>query len=201
MQFDRNKLRTVILYACSKCEPAKLGAVKLHKVLYYADMLQYAFANSPITGSTYRKRPLGPTCDQLLPMLRDLQRAGTIEVREVEYFGYRKKEFIAKEHPDLARLSNDEVALLDEVIEFVCNENTAKTISEYSHNAAWEIAAFGEELPYNSVYHIFPTQVSLEAFEWGAEQVADIEAYKRSRGGTLEGRSLRDVLRGIREAG
>jgi hypothetical protein len=39
MQFDRAKLKTVILYACSKCDAEQMGAVKLHKVLYFADML------------------------------------------------------------------------------------------------------------------------------------------------------------------
>ena len=57
MQFDRAKLKTVILYVCSRCEPAQLGAVKLHKVLYFTDMLHYAHAGTAVTGATYRERP------------------------------------------------------------------------------------------------------------------------------------------------
>jgi hypothetical protein len=38
MQFDRAKLKAVILYTCAKCEASKLGAVKLNKVLYYGDI-------------------------------------------------------------------------------------------------------------------------------------------------------------------
>ena len=91
MQFDRAKLKTVILYICSKCEPSQLGVVKLHKALYLADMLVYAYVGAPITGATYRKRALGPTCDQLLAVLRELSKEGVLEIREVEYFGYRKK--------------------------------------------------------------------------------------------------------------
>ncbi|MGH6874164.1 MAG: type II toxin-antitoxin system antitoxin SocA domain-containing protein, partial [Aestuariivirgaceae bacterium] len=66
MQFDREKYKAVILYTCVRCEAHQLGSVKLHKVLYYADMLHYAHVGAPMTGSTYRKRPHGPTSDELL---------------------------------------------------------------------------------------------------------------------------------------
>lgn len=184
MQFDRAKLKTAILYTCAKCEPSQLGAVKLHKVLYYADMLHYAHMGTPLTGATYRKRPHGPTCDNLLPTLRELARAGAIEIREVDYFGYRKKEYVALQCPEIERLSAAETALLNDVIGFVCFANTAKTISEYSHNRAWELAEFGEVLPYNSVFHLFPTQVSLEALEWASAEADQIEA-ERSQGNAL----------------
>jgi Protein of unknown function (DUF4065) len=74
MQFDREKYKAVILYTCVKCEAHQLGAVKLHKVLYYADMLHYAHMGAPMTGSTYRKRPHGPTSDELLQTLRELEK-------------------------------------------------------------------------------------------------------------------------------
>ncbi len=166
MQYDRSKLKAAILYICAQSEPSHLGSVKLHKVLYFVDMLHYVQMGNPVTGCTYRKRPLGPTCDQLLPMLRELERSNAIRVSEVDYFGYRKKEFVALVQPDLARLNTNEIRLLDEVREFVCDQNTAKAISDYSHNRAWEQAEFGEELKYNSAFLLFPMEVSLEAFEW-----------------------------------
>jgi hypothetical protein len=143
MQFDREKLKAVVLYVCSRSEPSQLGAVKLHKVLYYADMIQYAVSGTPITGALYRKRQLGPTCDALLPILRELEQADALRVREVDYFGYLKKEYEIVATPDMRRLTSAEVSLIDEVIDFVCRQNTAKTISEFSHGIPWEIAEFG----------------------------------------------------------
>lgn len=180
MQFDRAKLKAVILYTCSKCEASQLGAVKLHKVLYYADMIHYAHVGVPLTGATYRKRPFGPTCDELLPLLRELNNQGAIEIRDVDYFGFVKREYIAVESPETDRFSDIEKQLLNEVIEFVCFNNSAKTISEFSHNRAWEIANFGEVLPYNSVFHIFPTQVSPETMEWASAEVKKVEDQKSS---------------------
>jgi peptide deformylase len=163
MQFDRTKLRTVVLYTCARCDPTKLGAVKLHKVLYFTDMLHYAQFRTPITGATYRKRPYGPTCDELLPLLRDLAAEGAIAISEAEYFGYRKTEYVAKEAPQTDLLSRRQLSLLDDVIEFVCYDNTAKSISEFSHNAAWESAEPGEILPYSSAMLMFSRDVPLEA--------------------------------------
>jgi hypothetical protein len=128
--------------------------------------------------ATYRKLPFGPTCDQLTSTLVELAREGALDIRESDYFGYRKKEFIARREPETERLGNDELKLLDEVIDFVCVNNTAKTISEYSHNRAWELAELGQVIPYSSAIHLFPTQASLEALEWGAAQAEKIEAQR-----------------------
>ncbi len=185
MQFDRTKLHDLILYACSKCEPADLGAVKLHKVLYFSDMLFYAVVGSPITGATYRKRPFGPTCDQLLSALSELSGSGQIRVEEVNYFGYRKKQYYTSGEVDCLRLSESERGVIDQVIDFVCKRNSAKSVSEFSHNRAWELAEFGEVLPYCSVFQIFPTQASQEAMEW-AEAQADAIAAEKSRSDTLD---------------
>jgi hypothetical protein len=179
LQFDKEKLKATILYTCTLCEAAELGAVKMHKVLYFFDMLHYAQVGSPATGATYRKSAHGPTCDALLPMLREMEAAGEIRVREVDYFGYRKKEFHALTEPEIQRFSGAERALLDEVIDFVCRDNTAKTISDFSHGRAWEIAEFGEVIPYHSALHLFPDQVSLEAMDWASGEEAEIEAARQ----------------------
>ena len=198
MQFDRAKLRTVILYICSRCEPSQLGAVKLHKALYFADMLVYAYVGAPITGATYRKRALGPTCDQLLAALRELSKEGALEIREVEYFGFRRKEYVSLAKPETERLSSAELSVLDEVIEFVCRSNMAKAISDFSHNRAWELAEFGDVLPYHSVFHLFPTQVSPEALDWASGEVGQIED-KRSRNAALGGTAYGDFRNRVLE--
>ncbi|MGP0057808.1 MAG: Panacea domain-containing protein [Beijerinckiaceae bacterium] len=201
MQFDRTKLKEVILYACSHCEPAKLGAVKLNKVLYFADMLHYANVGAPITGSTYRKRPMGPTCDQLPGTLDELERTGELQIRDVDYFGFRKKEYIASAIEQGETLSKLQRELLNEVIEFVCVNNSAKTISEFSHNKAWEIAEFGAEIKYNSVFNLFPTQVSPDTWEWAAQEAQSVEA-ARSGNNPVATRTFGDfrkrVLAGLR---
>jgi hypothetical protein len=179
VQFDRNKLKTVILYACSKCEPSHLGAVKLHKVLYFLDMLHYAWTGTSVTGSTYRKRLHGPTCEQLLSIVREMSAEGLLKVEELDYFGFRKKQFISLVPVESALLGPNERRILDEVIDFVCFNNTAKTISEYSHQLPWEMAEFGSAIPYHTAFLLLPSEVSPEALDWAekeAERIADTRA-------------------------
>ncbi|MBV8826725.1 MAG: peptide deformylase [Hyphomicrobiales bacterium] len=173
MQFDEAKLRATVLYTFAHSDPAKLGAVKLHKVLYFTDMLHYLRAGSPATGATYRKNRFGPTCQELSPLLHQLAAEGAIEIRESEYFGYLKKEYDAKEAPQVDRLNRHEVSLLEDVIEFVCNDNTAKTISDFSHNRAWERAEFGDILSYSSAFLLLARHAPLESSEWKSEDAAE----------------------------
>lgn len=194
MQFNRAKLKAVILHTCNSCPPDRLGAVKLHKMLYFLDMISYAQSGSAVTWATYNKRPFGPTCVQFLPTLAEMARAGEIEIRDVAFHGLRKKEYVAKVAAPAGLLSPDEISLLDDVIDFVCNRNSALTISDFSHQLPWEMADFGKEIPYRSALLLFPAEVSPEAFERVSEEANDIEA-ARSRSDTL-GLPVLAALRG-----
>lgn len=180
MQFDREKMRAVVLRACHSCQPHELGAVKLNKVLYYFDMLFYASYRTSVTGATYRKRPNGPTSDQLLFLLRDMQRNGDIEIREVNYHGYLKKEYIARVDAPAGILNDNETELLDDVIEFVCRQNTARSISEFSHSLPWEMAEMGGEIAYRSAMLLLPMEPTPEAFEIAEQGLREIETARSS---------------------
>src|SRR6266849_9373459 len=60
IQFDRAKLLDVVHYVCAKVPVPELGRVKLHKNLYFADMLHFAATGRPLTGVEYQKQPFGP---------------------------------------------------------------------------------------------------------------------------------------------
>jgi hypothetical protein len=197
MQFDRLKFKQVVLYVISLCLPERLGAVKLNKILYFCDMLLYAWAGHPLTGATYKKRPHGPTTDDLLPALRDLQKEGLIHIGKADYFGYIKTVFrLRGELSSLPSLNDQEKQLISDVTEFVANQNTAKTISELSHNLAWEMAEFGAELPYYSAFALFPTTVFEETVEWAKSKVDEIET-ARQKQSTMDYKLLRDIRRSV----
>ncbi len=177
-------MRAVILHVCHTCDPRDLGAVKFNKVLYYLDMLTYAHDRTSVTGATYRKRPNGPTSDQLLFALRDMAREGDIRVDEVDYHGYLKKEYVPLAREPEGVLNPDEIGLLDEVIDFVCKQNTARSISEFSHSLPWEMAEMGGEIPYRSAMLLLPMEATPEAFEISEQGLAEIEN-SRSKPGTL----------------
>lgn len=199
LEYNHEKMRAVILRACHSCDPKDLGAVKLNKVLYFIDMITYAHHREVVTGATYRKRPNGPASDQLLFTLRDMERDGQIEVADVDYHGFIKKEYTAKVDEPHNVLSNEESALLDDVIDFVCRKNTAKSISDYSHKLPWEMADMGGVIPYHSAMLLFPNQPSPEAFEVADEGMKEIEA-ERSNRNTVVMSKLSDFRSSLLEA-
>jgi Antitoxin SocA-like, Panacea domain len=191
-QFDRNKFRELALYIATKTSPENLGAVKFNKVLYYSDMLHYVMKGQPITGATYRRRERGPTTDQLLFALRDLAKGGELQVSEVPFYGFIKKEYRALREPDLSKFSADEISLVDDVIQFVCEGHTAKAISEISHNLAWEATEPDAEIPYFTAFLMYPTEVSDMALSWAEKEAPSIEA-ERQRRNPLEYPLFRDL--------
>ena len=181
IQFDRAKLLDVIHYVCAKVPTAELGRIKLHKVLYFADMLNFAATGRPLTGVEYQKQAFGPVARHLSWAVRTLAEAGRLEVRRRNYFGFPKDDFVSLKAPDMSRLSSNEVQLIDDVTDFVC-ARSAREISELSHNAAWESVAIGERIPYYTAFDLQPVEITDEDVEWGASEARRILAERNGRG-------------------
>ena len=52
---DWAKFKSAVHYICDKAssDPSVLGAIKLNKVLWYSDLINYLITGKPITGETY----------------------------------------------------------------------------------------------------------------------------------------------------
>lgn len=169
-QLNKQKLKDLILYICARTEPSKLGAVKLHKALYFADMLAYADRGRPLSGETYIRQAFGPTARHLLPTLSELASESLLEIEEVNFYGYRKKEFKAKNAPKLPRY---EAELLDSVLEFV-TRMSASEISDFTHDTVWRMLENGETIPYHTVFLWFPVEITDEDRAWADEAAKQV---------------------------
>lgn len=172
-QFNHSKFQDVILYVCAKCTPRELGMVKLHKILYFADMLHFLDTGQPLTGAPYLKQTFGPTAKPLLSVLSDLETKGRLSLKDVDYFGFVKKEFHVLRGTEAVNLSEGEVALIDDVIDFVC-ARSAREISELSHTDAWQLAKIGEEIPYYTAYYLLPSETTDDDVAWANETAREL---------------------------
>lgn len=159
VQFDENKFRVVVHFICSKCDPDKLGNVKLHKILYLADMLHFSATGNALTGADYVKQKFGPTARHLTKALNWLSASGFVRIETTDYFGFEKKVYHSLRQPQPGALSNSEVSLIEDVIDFVCAKS-AREISDLSHNLAWEVASMGERIPYAAVMGWHATEIT-----------------------------------------
>jgi hypothetical protein len=199
-QFDRQKFKALIHYMISRCPPESVGRTKLNKAAFYADMLWYLQAGHPMTGETYVKQSHGPVAEHLLSSLRELMAEGALEERLVTHYGFSKYEYIARNGPDLSRLSADERVVVDDVAEFVCLHNTARSISEFSHTEAWRSAKAGEELPYFAATELLDTEVDEGDVAWATEELQRL-GREKPRYREVRGKSTRAVCSELHEAG
>ena len=193
-QFDRQKFKALIHYVVSKCPPEHLGRTKLNKVGFYADMMTYLQLGRPLTGESYVKQPHGPAAKHLLSSLGELLGDGALQEQLVPYYGFSRYQYKSLREPDLTRITPEERAILDDVIQFVCVENTAQSISEHSHTDAWRAAQQGEEIPYFAATELFLEDGDVDERDraWAEEELATRESEKPEYR-EVRGKSLRDV--------
>ena len=167
-QLDREKLKEAVLLIASHCPPDELGNVKLHKILYYSDMMFFVQEGRPLTGVDYLKQKFGPVARHLSVALRSLESEGRLKIADEEYFGLYKKTYVPLAPYVPSLLSDDERRLIIEMAEFVRGKS-AREISEISHNAAWESVEWGEVIPYFTALRLVPTEINDEDRQWAVD--------------------------------
>jgi len=180
--FNREKFENLVLYIASRCpDPTRLGAVRLRKILYFADALQYFHTGKPITGATYIKLEGGPVPTELGNALARLEKRGALKVKRDEHpYGYPMVFYYALEEPDIDLFTSTEISRVDRLIAKVCNEYTAAQISDLSHHEAWEAAEIGEELPYHTIFVARSGEITKEDVIWARKRIGRHERASRT---------------------
>ncbi len=144
-----DKFKALVQYVSWRCraEPYKLGAIKLNKILWFADCEAYRRRGRSITGARYVKEAKGPVPLAIAPTVAALRKAGLLEVSEDTYYGHRQRRFVAQAEPDMSEFAHEELKIVDEVIREITERHTANSISNLTHDDIWKIAELGEEIP------------------------------------------------------
>jgi hypothetical protein len=141
---DLEKLKRLIHYVAWKAGKRDwFGATKLYKVLWFADARRFVLTNRSITNATYIREKYGPVPKHAMIARAQLEKDGAIQVRK----DGQLTRITARYEPDTSLFSKEELATVDYWIQHIDKEHTAQSISEESHDYAWEIAKTGEELP------------------------------------------------------
>ncbi len=175
MALNWEKFKTLVHYICERAEdPGCLGAIKLNKVLWYSDSIQYMLAGRSITGETYVKRQYGPVPRDIIRALNELVAEKKVARGKVDHFGYMKNEYISISHesPDLNQFTGDEISLVNEAFQHVCFNHTAQTVSDETHETIWQIAMLGEEIPLATRFAAYVGEVDETDISWANEKLA-----------------------------
>ena len=165
---NRQKFKLLVHYIVSsrKDAPDTLGAVKLNKILWIAELKAYYQRGKSITDARFVKREFGPVPASVMPVLRELEREGAIGISESPHYGKQKTKYSVWHPLTHSRfLEPEEAEIVDQTIRDVCDNHTAKSISEASHDHIWEAAADGEDIPHYTVF-ARPGRIVKEDRDW-----------------------------------
>jgi hypothetical protein len=161
------RLKDLIHYVCWKCaDPSKLGVTKLYKILWFSDTWHYRLHGRPITGADYVKREHGPAPRRGLPAIEELKREGRIVEPHRQGLQFERHDFVALIDADTSRFSAEELAIIDAVMGEVCENHTATSISDLSHDQVWDAAQMGEIIPMVAVLAARAGDVTDEDKAW-----------------------------------
>ena len=152
-EFDQRKFSELVIYIASKSEnDPRFGAVKLNKILYYADFNAYRILGNSITGAEYRKLNEGPAPREMLSMRKFMLDTQSIKIEFRQYFNGVQQRVIALREPNISVFSAEEKEIVDETI-FALWDMSARQVSDLSHTElGWKIAHFGETIPYHTAW-------------------------------------------------
>ena len=146
------RLGELMLYVAKRCQfDPNFGGTKLNKILFYSDFCSFGRRGKPITGAEYVKQEFGPIPKRLVPVRQQLEQRKEAAVQKVDFLGREQQRLVALREPDLSLFTGEEIALVDEVIEYLKGK-TAKEVSELSHNRIWRVARLGHSIPYEAVF-------------------------------------------------
>lgn len=162
------KLKEALHYVIECCDDSsRLGAVRLNKILWFADCHSYRDHGASITADGYVKRRFGPVPKKVLAATRELEEEHKIAIREVPYSSRKSfREFISIKKPDHSALSEQDMEVLKACTHMICNEFSATQISEVSHDQVWEAADEGEEIPFFTIFAAIPGAITDEVRKW-----------------------------------
>jgi hypothetical protein len=144
VQFDKPKFKRLVHYIIWKVGKHDwFGATKLNKVLWFVDARAYTLTGKPITGETYVRGPFGPLPEHIDPVQKELVQERRIRITKEG----KLTRLVALVPAEDNWFSDPELQSIDWWANHIAKDHTAESISEETHDYAWEIAKMGEELP------------------------------------------------------
>lgn len=142
-----DKLRELILHITSRLDDGNLGATKLNKLLYFADVLAFQQLGESITGEDYQVLNHGPAARGLLPTRQAMVADGTCVIQPVQRGPYTLHRIVPLRLANLDVFSAAEIAIVDELLQDL-HDATGTDLSRFSHDTLpWEQLQQGDSIP------------------------------------------------------
>lgn len=148
-----DRLSEAIVYVAERMadDPGGQGAVKLNKILWWADFESFRERRRSVTGAVYQKLNEGPAPVRLLPTRERLLRAGAIEMKGRDRGAGSPEKVLITRRPPEPIFDEEDLRYLERALERF-HGMTGKECSDFSHRASagWQTVNKGEVIPYET---------------------------------------------------
>lgn len=145
---DLAKLKDAMHYVIARAGARPgFGATKLYKVLWFAETRMFVLHSRPIYNAEFIREKHGPVPRLAMPLRQELQDEGRVKIWQDRFHNRSMWRFKSLVPAPTERFNSEELQTLDYWIKHIDEDHTAESISDESHDYAWEIAKMGESLP------------------------------------------------------
>lgn len=165
--------KQVVHYIVSHSSPDRLGATKLNKVLWRADVEHYRQFGATITQHQfYRRMPFGPVLETVHGAIAELVAENKVVTRETHTPSGLRHEFIGIERASTDGFTAAQIEILQESIRIVCSRS-AKQASDDTHDPLWEEIENGSNMPVRAA-SVCPASLEPDDITWAIEAAASL---------------------------
>jgi hypothetical protein len=140
-----------------------LGSIQINKALISIDAVYHSYYGKTLTGVRYVKHWYGPVPDPEAHLIIYKMGFDKIKIKKEKVGSVTKDAHYALQDPDYAVLTNKAIEIIRDVTMFIYQKKAGR-LSEITHDAVYENAKMGEEIPIQSVY-----EIGIEQSTWTEE--------------------------------
>lgn len=168
LRSSRERTEQAIHYIIEHTRP-DLGATKLCKVMWRADLYHYRRHGETISGQeSYVRMPRGPVPNGFHDALLSLEKHRAIHKKPVTVFQFTRHEFHVLKRSNKNWFSESAQEALHEAIDAIAPLRS-QDASEDTHDSLWEELEDGEQMPIAAAA-IIPTRVLPEDIRWARQE-------------------------------
>lgn len=174
---ELEKLQDAVYWVCkiAQSKGLKLFSIPLSKIIFLADRRCYLRNLKPMIADAYVHGKNGPYLESLRTAISNLKSEGYIRTERRKYGIHSKTEYYLGCRSDRYQINNISKNNLEELREItfdVLVNETAETVSGFTHNHAWQVSVEKEHIPMCAQLITQPAEITDEDVEWAKSTVA-----------------------------
>lgn len=149
-----NKFKNVLLYILQRCAGnPNVNESVLVTLMYFADFNCYELFEEQLTGSNYRKLPIGPVPKMLDKIISQMIDNNQLQRVKALYHGVTQIRYLPLIQADLTQLKASEKDVIDKVVLQMADWSANAILDYVVKDMPYMISKEGEEINYELVFY------------------------------------------------